>query len=272
MTDTAGWTETGGVGLHYSQRGAGPARLVLLHELGGTLQSWDGVVQRLGPGVQVLRMDLRGAGLSEKTRAEYGIDAQVDDLQAVLAASGFPAPFHIAAVAAGCAVAVAYAARHPGDVAGLVLCCPATSVDADRIAYLTDRADLAAAQGVRAVEQATLARSYPPEATTDVAQRAAYRARFLANDPVCYGLANRALATAALDGALAALRCPCLVLAGRHDLLRPPAKVQALAARIQGAAFRIIESGHLMPVQAPAALAEALHAHLATNDAKEISE
>ena len=252
------WTEQGAVSLHYRLSGSGPARLVLLHELGGTLESWDGVIARLGDGVRALRMDLRGAGLSEKVRARYDIDDQVDDLAAVVEAAGLPPPFHIVAVAAGCAVALGYAARHRDDVARLVLCCPALSVDEDRIDYLTERAERAAASGMRAVAEASLARSYPPEATTDIAARAEYRARFLANDPVCYGLANRVLATARSEHAMASLRCPVHMLAGAHDGLRPPAAIRALASRIPGATFEVIDSGHLMPVQAPGALARVL--------------
>ena len=117
---------------------------------------------------------------------------------------------------------------------------------------------LAAAEGMRSIADASLSRSYSAEAGPDEATRAAYRARFLANDPVCYALANRALADAAMDDLIAGLRCRCLVLAGSHDRLRPAETVRVLAGKIAGAQFETIESGHLMPVQAPGALGRRL--------------
>jgi 3-oxoadipate enol-lactonase len=78
----------------------------------------------------------------------------------------------------------------------------------------------------------------------------------MANDPVCYGLANRVLLEANLDDAIAALRCPCLVLAGTHDLLCLPEDVRALASRLHGGEFAELDTAHVMPVQAPELLSE----------------
>ncbi|HYP11823.1 MAG TPA: alpha/beta fold hydrolase [Xanthobacteraceae bacterium] len=64
-TSSEGFVDANGVSLHYALAGAGRS-VVLLHELGGTLNSWDGVVPRLAEHFRVLRYDQRGAGLSEK--------------------------------------------------------------------------------------------------------------------------------------------------------------------------------------------------------------
>lgn len=248
------WVEAGNVSLHYKLDGEGAHSLILLHELGGSLASWDAVLAFLGPEFRVLRPDLRGAGLSEKVRMAFAMADQVTDLATVLDAARLPPPWRIAGVAAGAALAIAFAAAKPGQVAALALCCPAVGVDPGRRRYLLERADRAAAEGMRAIAETSLSRSYPVEIGPSPAVRAAYRARFLANDPVCYGLANRAFAGTALDDAIAGLRCRCLVLAGTQDRLRPPETVRALADRIAGARFKMIESGHLMPVQVPATL------------------
>jgi pimeloyl-ACP methyl ester carboxylesterase len=51
------------------------------------------------------------------------------------------------------------------------------------------------------------------------------------------------------------IKCPTMVVAGRHDTVRPPAGTQELAAKIPGARFELIETaGHFMPTTAPAAL------------------
>jgi 3-oxoadipate enol-lactonase len=62
---TVPWIDANGVSIHYEVAGAGPT-VVLLHEMGGTLDSWDGVAPELSRRYRTLRYDQRGAGLSEK--------------------------------------------------------------------------------------------------------------------------------------------------------------------------------------------------------------
>ena len=63
------WIEANGTSLRYELSGTGDKVLVLVHEMGGTLDSWDQVMPMLSPGRRVLRHDWRGAGMSEKLRA-----------------------------------------------------------------------------------------------------------------------------------------------------------------------------------------------------------
>jgi 3-oxoadipate enol-lactonase len=249
-----GWTETSGVSLRYVLSGNGGPSVVLIHELGGTLDSWTGVLGALEPHCAVLRFDQRGHGLSEKVREPFTLDDQVDDLEAVLGAAQPSGPYWLVGAAAGAAVAVKFATRHPQDVVGIVMCAPALNADPSRSTYLQSRSALAATRGMRAIADASLERSYP-EAIRDAAVYRDYRARFLANDPVSYGLANHALSDVELRDELAALRCACLVLAGRFDLLRPPALIEVQAALLANARFVAIDCAHLMPVQAPVELA-----------------
>ena len=93
-------------------------------------------------------------------------------------------------------------------------------------------------------------------------ERAAYEAylgRYLANDPVGFGLAFRCLARTNMLHMLPQIRCPAMVVAGRHDTVRPHAGSAALAKKIPGARYELIEdAGHFMPTQAPQALAALL--------------
>ena len=95
-------------------------------------------------------------------------------------------------------------------------------------------------------------------ASAIAARFAAYRALFLANDPVGYGHINMAFANSDVSVAIASLRAPCLLLGGEHDALRPPDQVRAMLADIAHAQYAIIDAGHIMPLQAPAAMAAAL--------------
>lgn len=254
---------TGGAApnLRYVREGSGPRRLVLLHEMGGNLDSWDAVVPLLAESFTTLRYDQRGAGQSEKPRAPFTYANHVDDLERVIAASGLAPPFGICGIAVGAAIAVAFAQRHPDMISALVLCSPALSVDAAQQRFVAERAETAKRDGMRAIVESSLARSYPEHLRGDVAKYEAYRAAFLANDPVCYAHANLMLAGADMEPALRDVTAPCLVLAGHHDLVRPPEQVRAMATRLRGTDFAVIDSGHIMAVQAPGELAAALRGH-----------
>ncbi|WP_315832263.1 alpha/beta hydrolase [Bradyrhizobium prioriisuperbiae] len=243
--------------IHYEVAGQG-AELVLLHELGGTLQSFDTLVPLLTQRFRVLRYDQRGAGSSRAVHGRMTIEDHAADLAQLLAAVGFAPTCRITSVAAGAAIAVAFASRSDAAVPALALCAPALAVSPERRAYLVARSDDVRRNGMADIVESTLGRSYPDALRTDHHTYEAYRRRFLANDPVSYAEANMALATTRIAEALPGLTMPCLVLAGRHDLLRPPADVEATARAIPNATFATIDSGHLMPVQAPQAMAEHL--------------
>jgi pimeloyl-ACP methyl ester carboxylesterase len=69
-----GFIEVNGAALRSDLVGSGAATLVLIHEMGGTLESWDLVLPNLSAQRRVLRYDTRGAGLSQKVRGTLSVD------------------------------------------------------------------------------------------------------------------------------------------------------------------------------------------------------
>jgi 3-oxoadipate enol-lactonase len=223
---------------------------VLLHELGGTLHSWDAVAPRLAVRRRILRYDQRGAGQSEKVRHEFSNDVLVADFEALALAIGLAPPFHFVTVAAAATQALRFLEKHPDQVGSLTLCNPAPGVDASRAAALDERAAFAMREGMRASLPTTLALSYP-QTLGERAAYEAYRGRYLGNDPVGFGFGFRALARTNMLHMLPQIRCPTMVVAGRHDTVRPHAGTAELAKRIPGARFELIEAGHFLPTQGP---------------------
>lgn len=247
----------GATSIHYESSGAGDW-LVMLHEIGGTLETWTTVAKQLEPRLTVLRYDQRGAGRSQRIAGDFRIETHIDDLTGLLAALGVSRPCHFAGVAIGAAILARLAARRPEIVRSLVLACPAPGVSADRVRYLKARADAVEREGMASTVESSLGNSYPPEVRRDPNVFAAYEARFLTNDPKSYAAINRAFAGFDATADLPAIRCPTLVLAGKHDRLRPPAFVRDVAAKIPAARYAELDSGHIMPIQAPAEMAAAM--------------
>ena len=78
------WIEVNGTSLRYEVSGTGASTLVLVHERGGTLESWDQVLPALNASRRVVRYDTRGAGLSEKISGTVTWDQMAGDLAALL--------------------------------------------------------------------------------------------------------------------------------------------------------------------------------------------
>src|SRR5882672_4601861 len=102
--------EAGGVGLRYELSGKGDRTLVLVHEMGGSLESWDDVAPRLAESRRVLRYDTRGAGLSQKVRGEVTLDIMADDIAALLGTFGISGKVALAGIAVGGAIALHFVA------------------------------------------------------------------------------------------------------------------------------------------------------------------
>jgi 3-oxoadipate enol-lactonase len=246
------WLEANGISVHYQIAGRGPS-LVLLHEMGGTLESWDGLFPGLKEHFRVLRYDQRGSGLSEKVRQPITTKLLVTDLAAVLERVALAPPYHFVTVAAATMQALLYMSQWPHHIASFVFCNPFTGADPSRVAALEERASLAEREGMRAAIPLTLDKSWPPH-VGDHALYAAYRARYLAHDPVCFAAMNRAIAHPNVTHLGKDVRCPTMIVAGRFDQVRPPAASEQFAHSIPGARFELIDAVHMMPAQAPGAL------------------
>ncbi|MGD9769542.1 MAG: alpha/beta fold hydrolase, partial [Pseudolabrys sp.] len=148
------WIDANGISIHYELAGNGPS-VVLLHEMGGTLASWDGVVPGLASRYRVLRYDQRGAGLTEKVR-DITTELLTADLEAMLDATALPPPYHFVTVAAATMQTLLYMTKHPDRIASFTFCNPFTGAGPNRVAALKERAGLAEREGLRAAIPTTL--------------------------------------------------------------------------------------------------------------------
>ena len=252
------WIEVNGTALRYEVSGTGPSTLVLVHEMGGTLDSWDHVLPALSATRRVLRYDTRGAGQSEKLAATPTMALMADDIAALLDSQGITGPVAIAGCAVGGGIAMTFALRHPARTAALIAMGPATGVAPERRAATLARAEATIKAGMAAVVEESFASSYPPEVRHNAEHYREFRARWIANDPHSYACIYRMLVETDLAPSYGRIACPALLLAGIHDKLRPPALVEPIAQAIPGARFQALDSGHFMAVQTPGLVAEAI--------------
>lgn len=118
-------TAADGVRLAYATVGKGPPLVKTANYLTHLEHDWQGPVWQhwlrgLAAHHTLVRYDERGSGLSDRDVAEFSVDAWVQDLEAVVAATGLNR-FPLLGISQGAAVSVAYAVSHPDKVSHLIL-------------------------------------------------------------------------------------------------------------------------------------------------------
>lgn len=233
-----------------------PTTILLLHYFGGAGRTWRHVIARLPADARVRAPDLRGFGLNHSPGG-YRVDDYADQALGLLA--GAPAErLVIAGHSLGAKVALAVAARRPPGLVGLLLLAPSPPVpepmdDDDRRRLLQAYGNRdAIARHLRTIAAAPIAPALMAQAIDDNlrAQRAAWRHWLLHGSRE--SIASR----------LGALAAPVRVLLGAHD----SAITRAVAERDvlrhlphDGVAVDVLPNvGHLIPLEAPEAVADAL--------------
>lgn len=118
-------TAPDGVRIAYATSGCGPPLVKTANWLTHLELDWNSPVWRhwmreLSRDFTLVRYDERGCGISDRQADDLSFDAWVRDLEVVVEELGLER-FPLFGVSQGCAVAVAYAVRHPERVSALVL-------------------------------------------------------------------------------------------------------------------------------------------------------
>jgi 3-oxoadipate enol-lactonase len=228
--------------------------LVLVHELGGTLESLRPFATLLGAGCRVVGFDQRGVGLSEKPVQPFTLVDLAEDIGRLADALAIPRPFHLLGLAMGAVTALHFAARHADQLASLILCDGTPDIIDSAKRYVLDRAAVVRKEGMRTVLEQSFNNAFrglaEPDGNPDWV---AYRHKFLSTPPDAYAMHSEALAAMRLEPAdFARVRCRTLVMTGQHDFIWPPAVGEDLALRLPNARLEIVgNAAHFPPIQAP---------------------
>ena len=221
-------------------------------------------------GATLIAVDLPGFGRTpapEPPLDMLDVGTLVDALADALDALGLTRPV-VGGLAIGAYIAIELAASLPDRVAGLVLLGAKPDPDAPANGPRREAvARLALDQGALAVARELADEPFAPSASPEV--RARFRATIEAADPraiaaLVRGLHRRPDPKPALRR-IAASNLPALVLAGADDPFTKVEDARRLADALPGSTFEVIaDAGHVLPLEQPGAVTDALARFLGT--------
>lgn len=245
----------------YLDAGEG-APVIFVHGTSSDAQmGWAASFERLAVGRRCLAPDLIGSGETRFLGGTPGFDDLVE--QVTVLADTLDGPVDLVGYSLGGVVAAAAAARLGERARRLVAFGAWARSDRPMQLLFSLWAHLAAADRRRLAELVLLngaspeyLRSLEPAMIEQILERYAH---FLAP-----GSDLQAAIDARVDirDRLAAIRADTLVIGLSRDRMVPPVYCRELAEGIAGADYREIDSGHLVMMENPAPLMDALDAHL----------
>lgn len=229
---------------------SGPADgppVVLLHALGTSLRVWDGIMPYLSRN-RVLRLDMRGHGLSDVPEGPYTMGALIHDAERMIETHGLRDAV-VVGLSIGGLIAQGLATKRMDLVRGVVLSNTAARIGIasqwqTKIAAVSDG-------GLAAIEAATMERWFGRR-WRDVPAMPACREMFRTTSADGWMGGAAAIAGTDFYTPTAVLTLPTLAIAGANDGSTPPDLVRETADLIRGSRFHLIRgAGHLPMAEKP---------------------
>jgi pimeloyl-ACP methyl ester carboxylesterase len=254
--------------VHWHEGGAGPP-LLLLNGWTASGIMWPGQwLRRLETRFRVIRIDNRGSGWSRNAPAPFTIADMADDAAAVLRATGV-GQATVAGLSMGGMIAQELASRHPKRVSQLIIMASRPPSPAHLVA------DQTVLRGILAPPNAKPLPVYfrdlwaaftgpgfdAPELLDELVEQ------ILTRPTPRNLLLQQTRAIMAWNGPsrLASISAPTVIVHGVDDRLMPVGNGMRLARLIPGARYvELRDTGHLLPMEAPDAIAELILARPAS--------
>jgi 3-oxoadipate enol-lactonase len=245
--------------IYLKETGAGEPALVFLHYWGGSSRTWSRVIDRLEGKPRCIAIDQRGWGASIAGDGRYDLSAMADDAVEVARQLGL-GRYVLVGHSMGGKVAQIVAARDPKELVGLVLVAPAPPTpmpvpEAVRAGMLQS---YGSREGVLQALAVPGGEALPNELREQVIEDT------LRGAPEAKSAWTECGMVEDVTKGLDAVGLPVTVVVGDRDQVEHEDTLKEVFARfLPQATFRRLRGvGHLSPLEAPDALADACNALL----------
>ena len=236
----------GDIDIYYEVHGDGPQTLVMVRGLGSNLCAWYEQTPVLARHFRTVVFDNRGAGRSDKPDAPYSMRQMAADTAGLMDALAIDRAA-LLGISMGGMIAQEFALNYPERLSALILGC-------------TNFGGPTVVQADPEIISAVMAGANPTPAQRRLQLRASFsdasiqgRPEFLARDeeirklypipPFALMRQMQAITGHDTGARLGAIKTPTMVMAGRDDLLVPPANSKMLVEKIPGAILKELPGG-----------------------------
>ena len=249
----------GDIVVHAAVDGAAEAPpLLMLHSIGTTLHDFDPQVAVLSRTHRVIRMDMRGHGLSGVTDGDYSMQRHAADALALLDALGIRQA-HVLGMSIGGRIAMQLAVMAPDRVQSLILM--DTALEFPPPEAWQERIEAVMRIGTQALVEVVMPRWV---VDTSLPSSQGLRQMLLRTDRRGYAGSAAALRDARAVEVAGRITCPTTVVVGAQDVAPPPEMAREVQAAIPGSRYlEIAGAGHLPTLEKPEASTAAILDHFA---------
>lgn len=253
--------QIGDVALEVQVKGEGEPALVFLHYWGGTHRTWSAVVAELEGSYQLVTYDMRGWGRSGSSGTGYSLGQLADEALALIARLGIQR-YVLVGHSMGGKIAQLIASRHPQGLVGMVLVAPATPTPS-LLPEAARQQQLHAYDNRDAVLQTIgflSAHTHPQQTIEQIVEDSLSGASAARLAWPNEGMLED------ISAAVATIQVPTVVIAGECDRLDSIEQHRReVIARIPRSRLEVVAgSGHLLPIDAPARVAEIIRQFVRT--------
>ena len=227
---------------------------MMAHSLGCNLRMWDPQMQMLEKDFQVVRLDMRGHGLSDAPEGPYTLDQLADDVIAVMDHQGIKQA-HWVGLSIGGMFGQSLLLRYPGRFLSAVLCDTMSALPSGALPLWDARIAKVEAEGLGSIKQATLERWFTPAylANGDAAVKtaiAAIGAQIDQATDVGYLACSRAITGLDYIEQLSAIETRVLLIVGAEDTATPVSASEDMNARLPNSKLVVLDNAsHISNVE-----------------------
>ncbi len=238
------------ISLHYDAVGQGQP-VLFIHGLGSSGRDWEYQVDYFCRKYQVITLDVRGHGQSDKPPGPYSISLFTSDTAQFIETADI-APVHVIGISMGGMIAFQLAVDRPELVKSMVIVNSSPELIPRTVKerlLVSQRFAIVRLLGMRKMGEVLSKRLFIKPHQEELRQQLIER--WAENDPQSYRAAMRAVVGWSIVDRLGTINCPTLVVAADEDYTTVASKAEYAAKIVNARLETIKDSRHATAVEHP---------------------
>ena len=236
--------------IYYEMAGDGES-LLLIHGLGSSTRDWEEQVPNFSQKYQVITLDLRGHGKTDKPKGPYSMRMFAEDIAELLKKLGIKST-HVLGISLGGGIAFQFAVDYPNLVKSLIVVNAGIEIPIDSFKMKLEafkRTFIVKLVGMKKMGKVLAPRLFIKPEQEDLREKLVER--WAENDKKAYLSAMRALIGWSVRDQINKIKCPTLVIGSDEDYAPSSIKEEYTALLSNAKFIEIQDARHAVPIEKP---------------------